>query len=38
MDQTYGNKAFDKNRENIIRKSTMGLNRWFRVVKHASLL
>ena len=38
MDQTYDNKAIDKKKQIIIRKSTMGLKRWFRVVKHASLL
>lgn len=38
MDQTYDNKAIDKIREKIIRKSTMGLKRWFRVVKHSPLL
>ena len=38
MDQTHDNKAIDKKWYNIDRKSTMGLKRWFRVVKHSSLL
>ena len=38
MHQTHDNKGIDKNRQNIIRKSTMGLNRWLRVVKHQPLL
>ena len=38
MDQTYGNKAIDINSKKIIRKSTIGLNRWLRVVKHSPFL